>query len=257
MIDYLKGKKTYFLAVLGILTVGAWKVGAMDAEMASQILTALGFGGMITLRAGIAKVVVAGLLVLTLAGCATAPAVADPTAPPSPVATDPTPLQALADALDKLANNPLIVAANKDAADTLAWVNGPNGPTDPMLKSRATQCPDMVQKATGNLQASIAKLKEQIAGLETQIAGSANPGPELILFFTKLRYGPAGTPGADLKSMIASAQHDIFERVTAVADSCRGIFPAKQAKELMDAAVKVGGVAVTGGAAAPIVGMLP
>lgn len=51
----LEGRKTYILGGLGIVVVGLWILGVIDTVQASQVLTTLGFGGLLTLRAGVEK----------------------------------------------------------------------------------------------------------------------------------------------------------------------------------------------------------
>lgn len=55
MLDFLSGKKTYLLSVAGLAVIGAWMLGWVDSEVAEKALAALGFGGAIALRAGLAK----------------------------------------------------------------------------------------------------------------------------------------------------------------------------------------------------------
>lgn len=206
------------------------------------------------------------LLMLTvLVGCATAapPATTllpDPSVGTAAVAVAPaapapgqTPLQALADAIGKLGENKLLSAVNKDAADTLLWVNSQTQLT-PLQKFRASQCPTAVQLATADLQAKIKMFQGLLASLDSQAQGAAGADPELILFFTKLRYGPAGQPGSDPKAMLAQVKQDVTERVTAVVDSCRAIIPVKQINEVLRLAGKAGLTVGTGGAGIPLLG---
>lgn len=51
ILEMLAGKKTYLVSALGLIVVGLWIFGAIDDGMATKALTALGFGGAITLRA--------------------------------------------------------------------------------------------------------------------------------------------------------------------------------------------------------------
>jgi len=53
-IGMLAGKKTYLLGGLGLIVVGLWIFGVIDEQLAGKALTALGFGGVITLRAATA-----------------------------------------------------------------------------------------------------------------------------------------------------------------------------------------------------------
>ncbi len=53
-LDALAGKKTYFISGLGLIVVGLWIFGLIDDQIAGKALTALGFGGVITLRAATA-----------------------------------------------------------------------------------------------------------------------------------------------------------------------------------------------------------
>lgn len=55
MLEFLNGKKTYLISFAGLAVIGAWMLGMIDGDVAEKALAALGFGGAITLRAGIAK----------------------------------------------------------------------------------------------------------------------------------------------------------------------------------------------------------
>lgn len=204
------------------------------------------------------------LLMLVLTACATTAPPTSPTAPPPPTVAGtpppapPTPAKTdvIIEALDKLENNALLTAVNRDATDTITWVNGQ--PTLTALQTfRAKACPMSVQLATQDLQAKIELLKALLQGVQAQAAGAAAQGPELILFFTKLRYGPAGQPGSDPQAMISQLKQDIAERVTAVVDSCRAIIPIKQIDEVVQLAGKAGLAVGTAGAATPFLGLVP
>ena len=52
---YLKGQKTYIVAVLVALTVVAQQLGWIDDPTSGAILGLLGAGGLATLRAGVRK----------------------------------------------------------------------------------------------------------------------------------------------------------------------------------------------------------
>ncbi len=196
-----------------------------------------------------------------LAGCATAPPLltlaSDAGAPALPERSA-RPLQAAAEALGQLADNPLFNAVNKDANDTLAWVNGPQGPTDPLVKFRASECPTAVVLASADLKAKIATLQGLMLALDARLSSDAAPSsPELILALTKLRYGPAGQPGSDPQALIATVKHDVAERVTAVVDSCRAVIPMRQMDQVLRLAAKAGLVAGTGGLGMSALGLLP
>ena len=53
--NMLKGYKTYIVAVLVALTVGAQQLGWIDGPTSGAILGLLGAGGLATLRAGVSK----------------------------------------------------------------------------------------------------------------------------------------------------------------------------------------------------------
>lgn len=55
MLNFLSGKKTYFVSGLGLLVLGLWIFGVIDQAIAEKALAALGFGGAITLRSAVAK----------------------------------------------------------------------------------------------------------------------------------------------------------------------------------------------------------
>ena len=204
------------------------------------------------------------LILVFLAGCSTiAPQPSASSPPPPAVAGTPPPAPAapaktdlIIDALDKLENNALLTAVNRDATDTISWVNGQPTLT-PLQSFRAKACPLAVQLATQDLQAKIELLKGLLQGVQAQAAGAAAQGPELILFFTKLRYGPAGQPGSDPQAMIGQLKQDVAERVTAVVDSCRAIIPIKQIDEVVQLAGKAGLAVGTAGGATPFLGLVP
>ena len=53
--DWMKGKRTYMVAVaVGLVTV-AYQLGMIDGQLYTAALGMLGAGGLATLRAGIAK----------------------------------------------------------------------------------------------------------------------------------------------------------------------------------------------------------
>ena len=205
------------------------------------------------------------LILVFLAGCSTvAPQPSASSPPPPAVAGAPPPAPAaspgktdvIVEALDKLENNALLTAVNRDATDTISWVNGQPTLT-PLQSFRAKACPLAVQLATQDLQAKIELLKGLLQGVQAQAAGAAAQGPEVILFFTKLRYGPAGQPGSDPQAQIAQLRQDVAERVTAVVDSCRAIIPIKQIDEVVQLAGRAGLAVGTAGAATPFLGLVP
>lgn len=186
------------------------------------------------------------LLTLALAGCASSGTL--PLAG-TPIAKD------MSAALGKLADNKLLTALKKDTTDTKAWVaTGADAPTDPLLKFKAALCPTSIDLATDNLKAKILTLQALLDPATTPGTPTAK-NLEIILSLTKLRYST--NQSANPQAMIASLKKDIFERVTAVADGCRGIFPAKQVDEMLKLAEKAGILTFSGGAAAPFLGLLP
>ena len=74
MLDWLKGKKTYIVMIVGVLVNGAFAMGYLDDKTVAAIDGALMFLGMGSIRAGISKGAKNGLLMLGLAmmlgGCA-------------------------------------------------------------------------------------------------------------------------------------------------------------------------------------------
>ena len=202
------------------------------------------------------------LLLFTATGCATmgspvipsgssgaAGATSAHAASGSPVA------EKVSDLLDALANHPLLIAANKDADDTLAWVAVT--PLSPLEKFRASSCPTAIKLATADLRAKIAVLKGLLADIDTRESGTGAQEPGVVFKLTKLRYGPPGASGSDPRALLATAKHDVAERVTAVVDSCRAIVPIRQINDVLRVAAKAGLVGATGGAAAPFLGILP
>jgi len=55
IIEFLKGKKTYIVAAIGVIVNGLWAMGYIPAEWLPGINTVLAFLGLATLRAGITK----------------------------------------------------------------------------------------------------------------------------------------------------------------------------------------------------------
>ena len=53
--DWLKGKRTYIVAVVGVLVNGAWAMGYIDPSLLPIVNTVLGFLGLAALRAGVKK----------------------------------------------------------------------------------------------------------------------------------------------------------------------------------------------------------
>jgi hypothetical protein len=56
MINFLSGKKTYLLGLGALVVLAAYFLGYVDEAVANNILTVLGFGSIISLRAAISKV---------------------------------------------------------------------------------------------------------------------------------------------------------------------------------------------------------
>ena len=54
VVAYLEGKKTYAIGAVAILVIVANLGGVLEAELANTLLGLLGFGGLITLRHGLA-----------------------------------------------------------------------------------------------------------------------------------------------------------------------------------------------------------
>ena len=54
LVEWLAGRKTYLMGGLGLVVVGLWIFGVIDDQVASKALTALAFGGVISLRAATA-----------------------------------------------------------------------------------------------------------------------------------------------------------------------------------------------------------
>ncbi len=55
MLDFLKGKKTYIVMIVGVLVNGAVVMGLIPAAYLGVINTVLGFLGLGAIRAGIAS----------------------------------------------------------------------------------------------------------------------------------------------------------------------------------------------------------
>jgi len=53
--DFLKGKKTYLVVAVGVLVNGAFAMGLIPVEYLGVVNTVLGFLGLATIRAGVAK----------------------------------------------------------------------------------------------------------------------------------------------------------------------------------------------------------
>lgn len=128
-----------------------------------------------------------------------------------------------------LADNPLSKMVDADVEATIAWVNGPEGPTDPLLKFQALACPtalklakESVKKNTDALQALLeVKLKRA-----QEIADGSSP--QILLALTKMRYSPE----EDIDSKISQLEKEMYAQITAVADNCRQVIPAHQLRQL-------------------------
>ena len=55
LMDYLKGKKTYIVMVVGVIANGCVAMGYLDPQYIATINTVLGFLGLGTIRHGIQK----------------------------------------------------------------------------------------------------------------------------------------------------------------------------------------------------------
>lgn len=55
VLNFLSGKKTYFVNALGLLVLGLWIFQVIDTDIAIKALVALGLGGQISLRSAVAK----------------------------------------------------------------------------------------------------------------------------------------------------------------------------------------------------------
>ena len=55
MLDFLKGKKTYIVMIVGVIVNGAVVMGLVPVEYLALINTVLGFLGLGAIRAGISK----------------------------------------------------------------------------------------------------------------------------------------------------------------------------------------------------------
>lgn len=51
--NFLTGYRTYIIAVVALITIGANLLGFVDANTANVLLSVFGFGGLITLRAAV------------------------------------------------------------------------------------------------------------------------------------------------------------------------------------------------------------
>lgn len=54
--NFLQGYKTYIIGVVALIIIGASMFGIVDANTANTILSILGFGGLISLRAAVSKI---------------------------------------------------------------------------------------------------------------------------------------------------------------------------------------------------------
>lgn len=164
--------------------------------------------------------------------------------------------QDVSDALGKLADHPLMVRLDKDAVDTLAWVNGPDGPKDPLRKAQASMCPVAVQLGRADFKQKVAMIQAMLAApVDPNAVNAGDSGVEMILYLTKLRYSTQ--QGLDPKAQLEQLKTDVAARVTFVVDSCRSIVPLKQIDEVLKLANKAGLAVGTGGAALPFVGLMP
>jgi len=63
IIEFLKGKKTYILAICGGIVMALWYAGIIEDKARDMLLGLLGFGGMATMRAGVQKKILGIFLV--------------------------------------------------------------------------------------------------------------------------------------------------------------------------------------------------
>jgi hypothetical protein len=178
-------------------------------------------------------------LVAALAGCATLGAGAG--GPAAPKTGD------VLDALDKLADNPLVNFALADADKTNAWVDAQVAKgMDPAKAELARACPRAVKFAAADLKAKIAALKAQLAG--GPIPDIADP-TGAIYALTVLKYGGALDPKAELAQLRA----DIGLRMDALFTGCVHLFPKKQVNDVAILLGKAGIASQLG----PLAGLLP
>lgn len=181
------------------------------------------------------------LAALSLTACATTAGI-----PGGPAAAPETP--ALLDALDTLAENPLVNAATRDADRTLAWVSAQEkAGMEPMKVALARACPTAVKAATADLRAKIVTLKAKLAGAD-QLAHDVTTGAP-IYTLTVLKYGAALDPKAE----VAQLRADIGLRVDALFTGCMHLFPKKQVNDVLALLAKLGITSQLG----PIAGVLP
>lgn len=194
------------------------------------------------------------LPLLLLVGCATAAA-------PAPSVPTGTELLVLAEtqkdspavaALGALADNSLLRLATEDATDTLAWIEAHKVTLGALKEFRARQCPTAVILSISDLREKVLVLQARVRALEGRVAEGPK-APELILALTKLKFGDVPNPQA----AIGQLKDDIVNRLAAVGYSCAEVFPAKQIAEMFRLASRAGLIGVTGGAAAPFLGLLP
>ena len=172
-----------------------------------------------------------------------------------PVAEKASDGSSVSEALGKLADNPLLRAANQDADDTLAWIATQT--MTPLQKFQASACPTAIKLATADLRVKVKTLQNLLDVKAADLTGIATQGPHLVLALTKLRYGAAGAPGSNPQALVAELKKDVAARVTAVLDSCRMIFPGHEIAAVLKLAGRAGLLGATGGAAAPFLGILP
>lgn len=151
----------------------------------------------------------------------------------------------MADALDKLANNPLLQRADESANRTLAWVAEQEKATPPMgtlTAALARACPQAIKASTVDLREKIERLKGLLSG-----AGQEQ-GPVtgfLVFDLTRLKYGKS--TGLDPKAEIEQIKADISLRMDALFTGCFHLAPKRQMIDALKLAAKLGIATQTGG----------
>jgi hypothetical protein len=134
-----------------------------------------------------------------------------------------TPLQRISSRIDQLPSIPIHAAVDNDIDTALAWVNGPDAPTDPQQLFEAKQCPtalDFIRK--GNRE-DIAEIQQLTAEIDAKFQGLSDGKPPTILtdaLIYKYGKGKTGSPQARIDAL----KDRIFQRYIFGRNSCAGLF---------------------------------
>jgi hypothetical protein len=160
-------------------------------------------------------------------------------------------------ALQDLKALPIIAKIKQDAAATRAWANKVLGPTgtkpDPVKYQLALACPTATDAVGDMINKTIDGLIAQIQGMQGPVDDSNAQQGFAMLFLTQLKYGDQPSPQDQLKNL----QAQVALQADALFTGCAHLFPKKQVNDALKLMGKAGISVFSGGAASPLLGILP